>query len=99
MATGHVAWVLLGSGARADAPQNCIKTVVSAEAVTFGANPGTATGVCPSGANAAIVRAVDAAGYARKGTTSSLATGVYVPSGGAEVFWVEPGDKVALSTT
>lgn len=87
MANLHVAWVLLGAGSRVDGPQNCIRTVVSSETVS---TPG-ASGFCPNGANAAICRAVDAAMYVTKGTSSSSTTGVYVSSGGAEVFHAEPG--------
>jgi len=95
MSTMAIAWVRLGDGVRNSlaTPEEFIRTVVEREAITTSGTSAPST-VCPAGANAAIVTAVDVALIIASGPATPVASptnGVDCAVGEKAYLYAEPG--------
>jgi len=94
MSNMAIAWVRVGDGVRNSlgTPEQFIKEVVERENITTSGTTAPST-VCPDGANAAIVTAVDAALIVTSGAATPVASptlGVDVAVGEKAFFFAQP---------
>ena len=94
MSTMAIAWVKLGNGVQNSlgTPEDFVKEPVEREAITTSGTSAPST-VCPAGANAAIVTAVDAALIVTTGAATPVAApalGIDCAFGEKLYFFAEP---------